>query len=669
MEEKLFLELNEKSSIGRALAHTNAYDDNFCRDKSVGGIGRTFENWDTNISIKSDYDRNDFGYFRSKDDRPTNRRSILNVAQSAYDRVGVVRNVIDLMADFSTKGIKISHHIPHVDKFYKEWSKKVHLVERTERFVNTLYRLGVVAPYRINNTAGIPIRYSFLNPSTLDVVTDNISSFIKKNVYVLTLPDYFYNYVEGLTNEERERVILEITKDLPNNIRDAIIQRRRVIYLDQEMLQVFHYKKDDWQIWGKPVTYSIFDDLVTLEKLKLADISALDGAISNVRLWNIGRLTDNPQTTILPTKGMINKLKNILDQNIGGGTLDLVWGPELTFKETSTEIHKFLGKEKYKPTLDAIFDGLGIPVALRGDVDRAGVTNFISLKTLIERLNYGRNLVVEFWNTELEIIRKKMGFRDSAVIEFDNMVLTDEAAEKQLLINLVDRDIISSDSLREKFNFNSEIEKSKIRRESKKRGKSIPEKASPYHNPEKLHEYKKILLSGGTITPSEFGIKLEEREGKQLSRIEQQMNSIKERKAQVNPNGRPRNIIETEKRDKKQGDDMRMSRSKQFLVWCSEAQSKISDVITKAVLESTNTKNVRSLTGEQKQGLERLKAHCLFNMEPFSELTKHNIFLSFSKKRNSEFVDDINKILSHKNTVEQKRNSLCMLYFLNFNDF
>ena len=75
--------------------------------------------------------------------------------------------------------------------------------------------------------------------------------------------------------------------------------------------------------------------------MKLADISALDGAISNIRLWSLGDL-DNK---ILPTKAAINKLRNILASNVGGGTMDLVWGPELKFTESSTQVFRFLGKE------------------------------------------------------------------------------------------------------------------------------------------------------------------------------------------------------------------------------------------------------------------------------------------------------------------------------------
>ena len=97
---------------------------------------------------------------------------------------------------------------------------------------------------------------------------------------------------------------------------------------------MYHYKKDDWNVWSNPMIYAILDDIVMLEKMKLADLAALDGAISNVRLWRIGDLDHK----IIPTKAAINKLRDILASNVGGGTMDLVWGPEIDFKESSTQV-------------------------------------------------------------------------------------------------------------------------------------------------------------------------------------------------------------------------------------------------------------------------------------------------------------------------------------------
>ena len=54
------------------------------------------------------------------------------------------------------------------------------------------------------------------------------------------------------------------------------------------------------------------------------------------------------------------------DEFEGGGTMDLVWGPDLDFKESNSQVYKFLGSEKYQPLLTSIYAGLGIPPTLTG---------------------------------------------------------------------------------------------------------------------------------------------------------------------------------------------------------------------------------------------------------------------------------------------------------------
>ena len=54
----------------------------------------------------------------------------------------------------------------------------------------------------------------------------------------------------------------------------------------------------------------------------------------------------------------------------------------------------------------AIYACLGIPPTLTGTFGATGTTNnFISLKTLTERLNYIRGIVLEFLNEQLNIVR------------------------------------------------------------------------------------------------------------------------------------------------------------------------------------------------------------------------------------------------------------------------
>ena len=272
-----------------------------------------------------------------------------------------------------------------------------------------------------------------------------------------------------------------VLETLPQNIKQSLLRGERDIPLDPERLSIFYYKKDDWRQWANPMIYAILDDIVMLEKMRLADMSALDGAISNIRLWTLGSLDHK----VLPNKAAINKLRDILASNVGGGTMELVWGPELSFQESNSEVYKFLGSEKYTSVLNSIYAGLGVPPTLTGMANNGGgfTNNFISLKTLVERLQYGRDQLITFWEKELEIVRQAMGFRYKAHIHFDQMTLADEAAEKNLLIQLADRDIISHETLLERFKEIPQIENIRIKRELSKRETVGPDKAGPFHPP------------------------------------------------------------------------------------------------------------------------------------------------------------------------------------------
>ena len=635
-----FVTWSDDSGKRQALFDTSDNIDSYDGiQKSVAYNRRSFLDIEPNRSVRVGFDRQDYNRFRSAEAVPKRQKEAIRMCMSAYDRVGIIRNVIDLMADFAGQGITIVHPNKRIEKFFRAWFKKVNGIERSERFLNTLYRCGNVVVKRRNakinkktenelkalgetdidvvdlkvNKREIPWKFDFLNPMSIEVIGNELATFVGQPQYALKVS----KLVRGLTNKS-------MTGDsphhrnlhamLPPDILKAIEGGERIIPLDPEKVSVHYYKKDDWLVWANPMIYAILDDIIMLEKMKLADISALDGAISNIRLWSLGDL-DNK---ILPTKAAINKLRNILASNVGGGTMDLVWGPELKFTESSTQVFRFLGKEKYEPVLTNIYAGLGVPPTLTGMASGGGggfTNNFISLKTLVERLEYGRQVLVNWWNQELEIVQKAMGFRLPARIHFDQMVLSDEASEKTLLIQLADRNIISAETLVERFGEIPEIEKIRIRREEKDRKSEVmPQKASPYHNPQHRNDLEKIALTKVSMNPEDFGLvpsgdtgnhpltepkdrrdkntienQKEEKEDKKIEKEEKRAEIKKDKspkEEKYDPVGRPEDGRPKNSRDKQQRkqreEKPKLLAAKDLAnssLWANEAQSEISTII------------------------------------------------------------------------------------------
>ena len=403
-------------------------------DKAVANNSRyrlDFSNLTSNTSGRPGLTRSDYDYFRPEESIPNQIKFIFRKASIIYDKVGLVKNVVDLMGDFACQGIRPVCKNKKAERFYRNWFEKVNGEDRSERFLNNLYKVGNVVINRqtakislkmaeslskataktdiiIDNEntkiekREIPWKYTFIDPVYVDVVGGSLSSFVGNKTYVISLPSTLRKTINSPKNDAERQIVSQ----LPEQIIEAA--KNKKLSLDPEKTLVFHYKKDDWQTWAYPMIYAIMDDINIIEKLKLADLAALDGAISNIRIFKLGSL----EHRIAPTAAAASKLSSILENNVGGGTMDLVWGPDIELIESKTQVHQFLGEAKYTPHLNSIYAGLGIPPTLTGTYGAAGTTNnFISLKTLTQRLQYGRKKLISFWKQEMMIVQKGLSIR------------------------------------------------------------------------------------------------------------------------------------------------------------------------------------------------------------------------------------------------------------------
>jgi hypothetical protein len=606
-----------------------------------------YSNLDGGTGGRPGLTRSDYDFFRPDEAVPKRIKDIMRRSDEIYQKVGLVKNVIDLMGDFAVQGINISHKNKRIERFYRQWFKKIGAKERSERFLNNLYKTGNVV---INRQTGklslkvtdklyravsspdlqiadmdsvqvekreIPWKYTFIDPSFVDVAAGPLSSFVSQKRYELTLPAILRKMINSPQSDAEKEII--------NNLPPQIVQAakaKKPYPLDPQKTLVFHYKKDDWQTWAYPMVYSIMDDITVIEKLKLADMAALDGAISNIRIFKLGSL----EHKIAPTKAATAKLASILGNNVGGGTMDLVWGPDIELIESKTSVHQFLGEGKYVPHMNSVYAGLGIPPTLTGTFGAAGTTNnFISLKTLTQRLQYGRDMLISFWEKEIELVQKAMGFKYGAKIEFDRMDLSNEDAEKALLIQLADRNVISDELLQTKFGLDPDMEKSRINRETRERkSERMVPKTGPWNDPQVENALKKIALQTGTVTPSQVGLELEKKKSGEKTALEQKTppqsgpstklaNDSPESLPGVPGQGRPKLSKDSAPRKTKK---FSPQTGASLMLWANEAQDKINDMLNPILLDFYNKKNLRSLSKAESKEIDSVKTKILFSLTP-----------------------------------------------------
>lgn len=501
-----------------------------------------------NISVRDSFDRNDYEDFRDEERMPKTPKECMRRAMEVYDDIGIVRNVIDLMTDFAVKGIDLEHPSDEAEKFYKEWFRRVDGYERSAAFLKQLFlcnnvivrrhtakipkpvlkkwkrtqgqQTPISPPTAILPKTGpdypngppkepkdqhneIPLRYSFMNPLTVDMVDESLATFVGPESFRfhMAVPTGLANKIRNPRGTDN----VELINALPPEVVSSIRGGSNNIALDPAKVNVFYYKRDDWQPWATPFIRSIMPDLQMLQKMKLADISALDGAISNIRVWKLGSVAEG----IYPPAEVLQYLANILTNSTAAGVIDLVWGPDIELIQTKTDVHNFLGETKYAPVLNAIFQGLGVPATLNGTGARPGTgftNNYMSLQTFVERLEYARMVLKKFWENELRRVQLAVGHRRPATLTFDGL-LTDEASLMQVYLGMVDRDLISVESIQEMVSLKPEIEKIRLRKEMRAReGKKLPAKASPFHDANHESGIWKILAQSNQYTPEELGL-------------------------------------------------------------------------------------------------------------------------------------------------------------------
>ena len=629
--------------------------------------GRNFKDLTTHQGSRPGLRNSDYDYFRPNERVPSKPKEIIAFARKSYRQIGLIRNAIDLIGDFACQGIRLVHPNKRIERFYNDWFTRVAGKAVSERFCNLLFREANV-PIRMKTAkinkskrlemqktvaeidmkatlkndsfkkGELPWQYVFLDPLLLDVVGGPLASLSGKFNYRMDIP----------SNLKRELAKIRQTgagveRDLIDSIPDELLDpsNNKGILLPPDKTFVYHYKKDDWQVWADPMTYACFDDLILYQKLKLADKAALDGAVNKIRVWKLGSLDHK----LAPTAAAASALGDILGANTGCGTMDIVWGPDIELIETGTDVQRFLGDEKYRPTLMSIYSCLGIPPTLTGTFGASGTTNnFISLKTLTERLNYVRSVLLSFWNEQIQIVQKSMGFRFGAQVEFDFMHLEDPSTMAQLLINLADRNIVSDEFVQRNIKAKPEIEQKRILNETKQRDRgAMQEKVSPYHAVDKEYGLEKIALQTGVATPSEVGLDLNERKDGESPALEIRTKKREEKKddgpkqqelpfPEENDNtgvpGRPKNSNDTEQR-KPRGFKPALKAS--IELWAKKTQDKISKTVNPALLAQFDKKNMRSLSSEEFEQAEKIKFEILCNLDYKSDLTDELIFASIKK--------------------------------------
>ena len=666
---------NEKGFYNKAAIESFAKSGNQHRD---------YSNLVPGISGRPGLSFDDYYSFRPDEQISSSFAGVFKQADEVYNKCGLIWNIINLMTDFTTKGIRVVHKNKKKEKIAREWFARIEGLHVSERFTNYFYRLGNVVALRytakLKNentlyTQGkadldvfpmpekaekgvIPWRYVFLHPACCEVVGGELSRFVDDPIYSIKFSSKVRRQITNPKSEEEKQIIQKLPADIV-----AAVKESRPYILDKNRTIVYHFKKDDWNPWALPITYPILADINILQKLKLADVCALESAASKIRIFRLGVLENYMQEPPDPTA--VSKFASFIENSVGGGTIDVIWGKDVDIIETDlSNSASFLGEDKYKPTLNNIYTTMGVPITLTSTYSGgAGASGSqMSLKTLTERLHYGRTNLLDFWQAELEMFAKALGWREAPQIEFDQTILANEDTEKQLLIQLADRNLISDETLQLKFNLNPDMEKVRTNRENRERdsGRRV-KKAGQWFDPQHKEKLTQIALQSGAVTPSQVGLELEDPkpgEIKQIQKLQQKGAGDQKKNPGISGQGRPGGKKDSQKRK-----TPKFSTRSSVLAWAMDAQNRISDILQPAILKTFNKSNIRKLTDQEYNTSEQIKFDVLCAFKPFdtinldqvNEAVKSNNTYPQLREEIANRVNDYRRLTNTEPTIDQIR--------------
>jgi type II secretory pathway component HofQ len=234
-----------------------------------------------------------------------------------------------------------------------------------------------------------------------------------------------------------------------------------------------------------------------------------------------------------------------------------------------------------------------------------------------------------------------MGFAKPFHVVYDQMSLSDETSEKNLLIQLADRDIISHETVLERFKEVPTVEKVRLQREEKLREKDkFPDKASPFHNANHQQDMEKITKQG---------------------EINEKMK--KESAPKGDNQGRPENVIETQKRKKKVVKPKTSPGVAEMFVWATSAFESTQH-INKGYLDIKGKSNARQLTKDEAAELEDIKLAAFLALDPMCKLSDVNLHKALSK--NNVIPNEFKYIRSNSHNMENYKKMVIGLYVEQF---
>lgn len=387
-----------------------------------------------------------------RDASGVNAREAILLTYKAYCNISIVRNTIDMMAEFSNSPIYLTGGNAQSRKFINAWLKRIKIWRLKDQFFREFYRSGNVFIYRVDGrlstedflkmqqiygaqSTEIPISYTFLNP--YDMVAEDTASYTQ-NVYAKLLSKYDLEKLRNPKTEEDKKIFDSLPQEVKKAIKNGnYLNDGYKLKIDMDKLSFAFYKKQDYEPFAIPMVYPVLDDLNWKLELKKID-QAISRTIENVVLL-VTMGAEKEKGGINPAN--IQAMQSLLKNQSIGRYLVADYTTKMEF--IIPDLKKVLGADKYEIVDKDIREGLQNIVLGSGSGGEKFSNQAIKTKIFLERTKEARETFTnDFMQPEINRLCKKMGFRKPPAVNFQEISLKDETQLQRIGVRLIELGIL-----------------------------------------------------------------------------------------------------------------------------------------------------------------------------------------------------------------------------------
>lgn len=383
----------------------------------------------------------------------------IQLCQKAYYNIGLFRNTIDIMVEFSNTNIRLKGGNAESKKFVKAWLEKIKINSIAEQFYRERLRSGNVFVFRMEGnldltaikdmgkvyaaTKTIPLKYTILNPA--NIVLQGASSYLSP-LFKKLLSKYEIDALRNPKTEEEKAVFDALPENVKLQITKSNSSSSSEIYMPIDPLKLYaiFYKKQDYEPFAVPYGFPVLKDFNFKIELKNIDL-AISRTIQNVTLLiTMGAEKDKGG---LNPKAMAKMQELFMNQSVARVVVsDYTTKGEFIIPD----IGDILNPQKYEIVEKDIRDGLMLLIG--GDGEKFSNQD-TKVKIFIQRLNEGRRqFIEEFLQPEVKKVCETMGFKNYPKVFAEDIGFRDDSVYSRIYTRLLELGVLTPDQMFDALN-------------------------------------------------------------------------------------------------------------------------------------------------------------------------------------------------------------------------